>query len=188
MSLYDDTREGFEMRSSWLATTLVVVGATALLVAGAAGGAATHGGPKSSATPVFKLRLKPSQEVPRIRDLRANAVGHVTFDLERSGGAITSGEVIFYFNYWFAGGAVTITGLHVHQGAKGTNGPVLISSGVAPFTDGDGQGNITTVVTGTSPTVLQAILDKPRDYYVNLHTSVNPDGALRDQMHNPKKR
>ena len=25
-------------------------------------------------------------------------------------------------------------------------------------------------------------------YYVNLHTSVNANGALREQMHNPKKR
>ena len=35
---------------------------------------------------------------------------------------------------------------------------------------------------------LQAILDNPRGYYVNLHTSVNQTGALREQMHNPKKR
>jgi hypothetical protein len=34
---------------------------------------------------------------------------------------------------------------------------------------------------------LQAILDNPRGYYVNLHTSVNPGGAMRQQMHNPKK-
>jgi hypothetical protein len=34
---------------------------------------------------------------------------------------------------------------------------------------------------------LQAILDNPRGYHVNLHTSVNPGGAMRQQMHNPKK-
>jgi hypothetical protein len=43
-------------------------------------------------------------------------------------------------------------------------------------------------VTGVSPTVLQAILDKPRDYYVNLHTSVYPNGAMRDQLETSKKR
>jgi hypothetical protein len=35
---------------------------------------------------------------------------------------------------------------------------------------------------------LQAILDNPRNYYVNLHTSVYPNGAMREQMHNPKNR
>jgi hypothetical protein len=82
---------------------------------------------------------------------------------------------------------VTITGLHVHRGAKGTNGPIVISSNVASFTDSDGVGNVTAVVTGTAPATLQAILDDPRGHYANLHTSVNPGGALRAQLHNPKK-
>lgn len=151
-------------------------------------GGATAKKPALSATPVFKLVLKASQETPPIKGLRADAVGNVTFDLERSGtGAITSGEVIFYFNYKFPG-AVTITGLHIHQAAKGVAGPIVVSSGLASFTDADGQGNVTAVVTGTSPATLQAILDNPRGYYVNLHTSVNPGGALREQMHNPTKR
>lgn len=174
-----------------------LVASLSLVVIGAAGGAegkgkpqqpTLRGAPKLSATPVFKLRLKPSQEVPPVKGLRADAVGSVTFDLERStAGAITSGEVVFYVNYAFPG-AVTITGLHVHQGAKGANGPVVIDSGVTSFTDADGQGNITTVVAGTSPATLQAILDAPRSYYVNLHTSANPGGALRDQLRNPVKR
>jgi len=171
------------MKRIRLAVPAVLVGILALVVIGGA----TAKKPALSATPVFKLNLKPSQEVPPIKGLRADAVGSVTFDLERSAGAITSGEVIFYFNYSFPA-SVNITGLHIHQGAKGANGPVMVNSGVASFTDADGQGNITTVVTGTSPATLQAILDNPRNYYVNLHTSVNPDGALREQMHNPKKR
>ena len=45
------------------------------------------------------------------------------------------------------------------------------------------------VVSG-DPAKLQAILDNPRNYYVNLHTTTppHPDGALRQQMSNPKKR
>lgn len=174
-----------------LVSTAIALAAAALLVAAGAAGtetAAKKGNPKLSATPVFKLHPKPSQEVPPVKGLKADAVGSLTFDLERSSaGAITSGEVIFYLNYSFPG-SVTITGLHVHSGAKGTNGPVVINSGVASFTDADGEGNVTAVVTGVAPATLQAILDRPRGYYVNLHTSANPDGALRDQLHNPKKR
>lgn len=176
------------MKRSMLLAALGL-GAVALAAAGIAGAVeAKKGKPSLSVTPVFKAHLKPSEEVPRIRGLRADAVGHVTFDLERStSGAITSGEVVFYLNYSFPG-TVTITGLHVHQGAKGANGPVVVDSGVTPFTDADGQGNVTRVVTGVSPTTLQAILDRPRGYYVNLHTSTHTGGAVRDQLHNPKKR
>jgi hypothetical protein len=177
------------MRNRVLLSTLALVGAASLIVIGTAGGAAAKKGkPSLSATPVFKLRLKPSQEVPPIKNLRADAVGHVTFDLSRdAGGAITAGEAIFYFNYSFPG-SVTITGLHIHQAAKGVNGPIVVSSDLASFTDADGAGNVTTVVPGVATATLQAILDNPRNYYVNLHTSVNPGGALREQMHNPKKR
>ena len=172
------------MKGTSLLVPALVVGILALV---AIGGASAKK-PALSATPVFKLNLKPSQEVPAIKGLKADAVGSVTFDLERSSaGAITSGEVIFYFNYSFPG-AVTINGLHIHQGAKGTNGSIVVNSGVVSIVDADGKGNATTVVTGTPSATLQAILDNPRGYYVNLHTSVNAGGALREQMHNPKKR
>lgn len=169
-------------RITKLAPTLVV----AILALAVAGGVSAKK-PALSATPVFKLHLKPSQEVPAIKGLRASARGHVTLDLERSAsGAITSGEVVFYFNYSFPG-AVTINGLHVHQGAKGANGPVVVNSGLTTVADADGQGNVTTVVVGVPPATLQAILDNPRGYYVNLHTTVNPAGAVREQMRNPTK-
>ena len=172
------------MRRIAIVVPALIVGIFALVLVGGA----TAKKPALSATPVFKLNLKPSQEVPPIKGLKADARGSVTFDLERSAsGAITSGEVIFYFNYSFPG-SVNITGLHVHQAAKGVNGGIVVSSNLAPFTDADGQGNITTVVTGTPPATLQAILDNPRNYDVNLHTSVNAGGAMREQMHNPKNR
>ncbi|MDH4346713.1 MAG: CHRD domain-containing protein [Thermoleophilia bacterium] len=178
------------MKRTLLSLT-VALAAAALVAVAAAGGTAAKGPkgkPKLSATPVFKLSLKPSQEVPRIKGLKADAVGSVTFDLERSSdGVITSGEVIFYVNYGFPG-AVTITGLHVHQGAKNANGPIVVDSGVGTVSDTDGQGNVTTIVAGVSPATLQAILDHPRDYYVNLHTTDNPGGALRTQLRNPTKR
>jgi len=136
---------------------------------------------------VFKLLLKPSQEAPRITDLLAKARGNVTFDIVRdTTGSITEGEAVFYFNYRFPG-PVEIVGLHIHDGDKGVNGPVVVNSGVTAFTDPDGKGNITTVVTGVDPALLQAILDHPREYYVNLHTSTHPAGAARDQLHNPVK-
>jgi len=174
------------MRRTLFSSAIALVGVVALVVIGAAGGAQAKK-PALSATPVFKLHLKPSQEVPAVKGLKADAVGHVTFNLTRSAGVITAGEVIFYFNYKFPG-PVTISGLHIHQGAKGANGDILVDSGAAK-SDADGEGNLTKIVSGT-PATLQAILNNPRGYYVNLHTTTPafPDGALREQMHNPKKR
>jgi len=174
------------MRRTLFSSAVALVGVVALVVIAAAGGSQAKK-PALSATPVFKLHLKPSQEVPPVKKLKADAVGSVTFDLERSSAGIISGEVIFYFNYKFPA-SVTITGLHIHQAPKGSEAPPLVFSGVTEFTDTDGAGNVTTVVTGVAPATLGAILANPRGYYVNLHTSVDPDGALRDQMHNPKKR
>jgi hypothetical protein len=184
------------MRRTITLVTLVAAVAAALVLVASAGGNRGRGNDddrgkratKRAAVTVFDLRLEPRREVPRIKGLRADADGDLTLDVTRdSAGAITSGDVVFYFNYDFPS-SVTINGLHVHQGKKGTNGPIVVDSGVASFTDADGGGNVTAVVTNASPATLQAILDKPRDYYVNLHTSVNTNGAMRDQLGTSNRR
>ena len=179
------------MRRTLLSSAVALVGVVALVVIGAAGGAQAKK-PALSATPVFKLHLKPSQEVPAIKGLKADAVGSVTFDLTRNpSGVIIGGEVVFSFNYSFPA-AVQVSGLHIHKGDKGANGEVEIGavlSGADSALDADGHGNVTSFVPGDA-VELQAILNDPRAYYVNLHTSTPPHlgGALRAQLHNPKKR
>jgi hypothetical protein len=184
------------MHRSTLIATLAgaLVGALVVATTAAGGGGNGNGNEngkrskRNAAVTVFDLSLEAKQEVPRIKGLRADADGHLTLDVTRdSAGAITSGEVVFYVNYDFPG-SVTITGLHVHQAKKGVNGPIVVDSGVASFTDEDGDGNVTAVVSGVSPATLQAILAMPRGYYVNLHTSVYPAGALRDQLGTSGKR
>ncbi len=72
---------------------------------------------------------------------------------------------------------MNITGLHIHEAAKGVIGPIRVDSGLAAFTDTDGKGNVTTRWWRALPATLQAILDNPRSYYVNLHTSANHPGG-----------
>jgi hypothetical protein len=143
---------------------------------------------KQPSTAVFHLNLTPGEVVPRVKDLRATATGNVTLDLTRDAtGAITSGNVVFYVNYRFPG-SVTITGLALHQGARGSNGPVVLDAGVGTITDADGRGNLTKVVSGASTTLLNALLSTPHGYYVDLTTSANTGGALRDQLGSPDRR
>jgi hypothetical protein len=140
------------------------------------------------ATAVFRLHLTPNQVVPRVKGLRAEATGSVTLDLTRdSSGAVTGGNVVFYVNYRFPG-SVTITGVALHQGARGTNGPVALDAAVGTITDPDGRGNVTKVVSGASASLLQALLANPHGYYVDVTTSANTGGALRDQLGSPQQR
>lgn len=183
------------MKRTILITTLALATALALVLTAVAAGHGGRGGDKgkrkqnaarTAAVTVYDLKLTPRQEVPPVTNLQARARGLLTLDVTRdSAGNITSGEVVFYVNYDFPG-SFTFAGLHVHQGQRGTNGPIVVDSGIGGFTDSDGDGNVTSVVVGVSPAVLQAILDNPRNYYVNFHTSVNPSGALRDQLRNGK--
>jgi hypothetical protein len=102
-------------------------------------------------------------------------------------GNVTGGNVVFYVNYRFRG-PVTITDLALDQGARGSNGPVVLDAAVGTVTDTDGRGNLTKVVSGASASLLQALLQSPHGYYVDLTTSANPGGALRDQLNSPARR
>jgi CHRD domain-containing protein len=137
---------------------------------------------------VFRLHLTPGKVVPRVVNLDADALGSITLDVTRdSSGAITGGNVVFYANYRFRG-PVTITGLALHQGARGANGPVVLDSAIGTVTDSDGHGNLTKVVTGAPASLLTALLATPRGYYVDISTSANTGGALRDQLESPEHR
>ena len=165
----------------------------------------------ASATPTFRpLVLKGENEIapppaPAAQPPKdARARGFVILDLTRAPDGsdagtdpdIISGKVIFTFNYRFplaAGDAdgITVVGLHVHRADPGTdpkheNGPIVIDSGITSVPDLDGAGNVTAVVNVADAALLQAILDNPRRYYVNLHTGDNPTGSLRAQLRPPK--
>jgi hypothetical protein len=139
------------------------------------------------ATAVFHLRLTPGEVVPRVTGLNAYGTGNLTLDLTRdASGNITGGNVIFYVNYRFPG-SITLTDLALHQGDHGSNGPVVLDAGIGTITDTDGRGNLTKVVSGASASLLQALFTTPRGYYVDVTTSANTGGALRDQLGAPER-
>lgn len=84
-------------------------------------------------------------------------------------------------------GADKPTALHIHQGAKGTNGGIKID-----FTELLSKGKTqskgwTGAVTGTVKVKDKAVLDAcktdPNGFYANLHTAQFPGGAVRGQFH-----
>ncbi len=68
------------------------------------------------------------------------------------------------------------TAAHIHVGAAGVAGPVVIS--LSAPTSGSSSGTIMNV----DPDLLKAIIQNPGDYYVNVHNAMYPGGAARGQL------
>ncbi len=79
------------------------------------------------------------------------------------------------------------TAAHIHKGAKGENGPVVAN--LAAPADGNAADCLTEgeVGPGTTPKfptgeTVAAILADPESYYVNVHNTDYPGGAIRGQL------
>ena len=62
---------------------------------------------------------------------------------------------------------------HIHKGAAGTAGPVVVPLGAAYKAKG---------CTKAPAKVVAAIEEHPSSYYVNIHTTKYPAGAIRGQL------
>ncbi|MGI5377425.1 CHRD domain-containing protein [Streptomyces sp. CA-251387] len=73
------------------------------------------------------------------------------------------------------------TALHLHRGAKGTNGGIKVDFGGLL---GKSKGHsLTGSVTVKDPALLDALKTDPSSFYANLHTAEFPGGAVRGQLH-----
>ncbi|HET7571815.1 MAG TPA: hypothetical protein VFJ77_04010 [Gaiellaceae bacterium] len=127
---------------------------------------------KTRSVSVSHLKFRASGPV------RHRADGSFTLDVTRdANGGITSANAVFYVNYRF-GAPATISGLALHQGAKGQTGAVVVDAAPGTIVDADGNGNLTRQVAVSGATA-QAVLANPRGYYVELTTA---DSSLRAQL------
>ncbi|MEU6603401.1 CHRD domain-containing protein [Streptomyces flaveolus] len=69
---------------------------------------------------------------------------------------------------------------HIHQGAFGKNGDVKLPLFATPVPEGIFA--IAGSVANQDPALVKQLVDKPGDFYSNLHTSEFPDGAVRGQL------
>lgn len=138
----------------------------------------------------MQVPLSPAQEVPPIAGLEASGLAKVSFYQSRNlGGELTSGTVIYDVNYRFPG-SVEFTGFHIHSAPAGQTGPIVIDSGISGSSsvrDAGGVGNLFRIIDvgPPNPDVLAAlrnILTTTANFYLNLRTTVNPDGAIRGQL------
>ncbi|HEY1337247.1 MAG TPA: CHRD domain-containing protein [Bryobacteraceae bacterium] len=142
---------------------------------------------------VFQVNMVASNETPPIAGLTANAQTDLPiYILRNPDGTVAAGAIVFDVNFRGFPAGTTFTGLHVHQAAAGTAGGIVFPSGVDAnankVVSDTGNGNIFRIVNISSPagiTALNAFVQNPANFYANLHTTVNPGGAVRDQLAAP---
>jgi hypothetical protein len=143
---------------------------------------------------VFTAQLAASNEVPPITNAESGARGDVriTFNLTRDAtNAITGGTATFVVNLNSFPAGSTWTLAHIHEGAAGVAGGVRVNTDLSPSTAiALPNGTVSNqtfsnkpIGSGTSdPALINAILANPAGYYFNVHTTLNPSGAVRGQL------
>jgi hypothetical protein len=93
---------------------------------------------------------------------------------------LNAGQGTVCWDYTVTNITLPVTGAHIHVGAAGTNGGVVVPlrpTNTGPWPTSGCRENV-------NPMIIQAIIDFPQNYYVNVHTSDYPDGAIRGQLSN----
>ena len=109
-----------------------------------------------------ELRLTGDQEVPA-NDSKAVGTGRITVGADGS----VSGSV--------AAPTLQAMAAHIHVGAPGVNGPVII-----PLTGSEG--GVWSVPAGAKLTAEQMDAYKAGNLYVNIHTAEHKGGEIRTQL------
>lgn len=112
-------------------------------------------------TSSFTAALSGANEVP---PNASTATGATAVTINPSNGAL----------FWSTNSSIAqsaVTGHHIHRGAAGINGPVVV--------------NFANAYTGTiniGTTLATEIVGNPGNFYVNLHTATFPGGEIRAQL------
>lgn len=104
------------------------------------------------------------EEVPGPGDPDGFGTAIITLDPDE-------GEVCYRLR---VSGIATATAAHIHVGGVGVAGPVVITL-APPRTRSSG-------CVAADPDLVQDIIDNPEDFYVNVHNTPFPAGAVRGQL------
>jgi hypothetical protein len=118
----------------------------------------------------YLLTMDGAQEVPGgTGDPNGTAMG--TIDIDDSNGMIS-------WNFTYADIDTPLSAMHIHNAPVGSEAGPFVDLGVG--TSG-GAGTLISFTT-TSTANAAAIISNPTDYYINIHNTPFPDGAVRGQL------
>jgi hypothetical protein len=159
-----------------------------LLAAGCSSSSSTPSSTTAGTTTTrFTATLLPAQETPPIANAESVGSGTSTMDFNitrDATGTITAATVNFTVTLTGFPATTVVNIAHIHTGATGVAGPILISTSVVPgeVTLSNGAGTFTRVAQTVKASDMQAILDSPAGFYFNVHTAANPGGVMRGQL------
>lgn len=156
-------------------------GAQATRTAAATTAAPTTAAP--TATPatsvVLTAILLSTEEVPPIASAEATCTGTATVTLNK---AANSGK----FDVEVKGCPATTEPniMHIHRGAKGANGGVVVNSGLVAgeWKLTAGAGTISKTIATIDAALLNEIATNPSGFYYNLHSTLHAGGVIRGQL------
>ena len=165
----------------------------AILAAGCGSSSPSSPSNTQPTTVVFTAALSAANETPApITNADKDAKGNstMTFHLTRdSAGTITAATVDFVYSLsgFPAGTQIILT--HIHEGGPSIGGGVKIGAPLSaataiPLPDGSTSNITFTGITGWADglPLVQKIIDNPNGYYFNVHSAINPGGAVRGQL------
>ena len=124
-------------------------------------------GTAAASTTVFVTKLTGEVERPLVGDDDGSGVAVVRLDP-------VTGKVCWTYK---VRGVEPIFAAHIHVAPAGSFGSVVI-----PFNAPDATSGVARGCTTASPALVSAIVNDPGAYYVNVHNTPFPGGALRGQL------
>jgi hypothetical protein len=118
----------------------------------------------------FSTTLTGAAEVPGPGDPDASGTAFITLNQGQ-------GEVCFDLSW--AGIDGTVTAAHIHIGSATEAGDVVVGLFAGAF---EGTDSASGCVSDVSEELIKDIRQNPENYYVNIHSSVFPAGAIRGQL------
>lgn len=163
--------------------SLLIVGMSVLAI----GCGSSPTDPSQGTTTTFSVSLSPANEVPAITNADAAASGTATITLKVAkddAGNVTSATADFQISVTGFPAGTAITDAHIHGAPAGANGGVLVNTTLAAgdVALNNGAGSVTKTGINVAPDRAAAILNNPSGHYFNVHTALNPDGAIRGQL------
>ena len=136
---------------------------------------------------VFTSTLLPSNEVPPVTNGDSTASGTVTITLNvtrDAAGTITAATTTFVCNMTGFPGTSAVTIAHIHNNVAGQIGNVFVNTGLTAneVTLTNGAGSFTKSGVNTTVAQAEAIIANPAGHYFNVHSTLNPGGAIRGQL------
>ena len=135
---------------------------------------------------VLTAPLSPSSENPPVEDASMAGQAAVLIHMTRNASGDLTRAVVDFHITASTEQAETLRAMHIHRGARGSNGGVVVNAGFGPPLDVEpGPVSLFRQMILTDDADLDAveeILANPGGFYVNIHSVSNPPGITRGQL------